>query len=98
MITLWSFQALELYFVSTRLKKILSKNLDFKKLFKILFFWPSPVDGTVDRWQSRTAPSVDQAVDRYAPVCMCAPRSTDWSTKSKSSALYFSRSTGPVDR
>ena len=53
------------------------------------------------RWeptQQNCLLSVDRAVDRHAPLCMCAHRSTDRSTGSKSSALCFSQSTGPVDR
>ena len=93
MITLWSFQVLKLYFVSAHLKKIYRKNSDFKKI-SIMCFWPCPVDRTVDRSQSRTALSVDRAVDRHAPMCMCAHRSTG----RKSRALCLFRSTGSVDR
>ena len=53
---------------------------------------------SVDRWQSKIALSVDRAVDRHAPKCMCALRLTVRSTDCKSIALGWVRSTGPVDQ
>ena len=88
MITPWSLQVLELYFVHSYPKNFYQKFLSLKSLWEKQF-WPSPVDRTVDRWQSWIALSVDRAVDRHAPLCMCAHRSTDRSTESNYSALFF---------
>jgi len=93
MITPWLLQVLELYFVLSYPKNFYQKFLSLNSLWEKQF-WPSPVDRTVDRWQSWIALSVDRAVDRHAPLCMCAHRSTDRSTGSNYSALCFS----PVDR
>ena len=97
MITLLLFKSLELYFVFNYQKKICWKNIGFKKISKNRF-WPSPVDRAVDCWQSKTALSVDRAIDRHAPSANVHFSRPDRSTGCKSSALCLVRSTGPVDR
>ena len=94
MITLWSFQALELYFVSTHLKKIYQKKYRFQKFSQNCYFGLVRSTAMIDRWQSRTALSVDRAVDRHAPICMCAHRSTVPVDRQKEQSSLFV----PVDR
>jgi len=86
MITLWSFQALELYFVSTHLKKIYRKNSDFKKISILCFLALS------GRPLAEQNCSVGRPGGR--PMCMCAHRSTGPVDRQKEqSSLFF-----PVDR
>ena len=98
MITLWSFQALKLYFVSTHLKEILSENFRLQKAFQNLSFGlvRSTARSTAGRAELLCR-LIGWSTDMHQCACVHIGRLSR-STGRRSRALCLFWSTGPIDR
>ena len=99
MITLWSFQALELYFVYTNLKNFYQKNLDFKKFSKNLTFGlvRSTARSTAGRAELLCR-STGRSTDMYHCACVHIGRPTGRPRARAVLSVFPSRPSRSTDR